>query len=364
MLVMTPSKRLAAALLAACTLAGAPAAAQEGYYDGAGNWVEVVPPPPGVYRYPRYVEPPVVYEAPPEYYEPPPDYYEPPPAYAEEPQGWGRRVLVPPEDIPGGRPLRPLRRDELPPEFRDDPRGYAIAPDPDQIAPPEDYYGEAPAEERLRQRNLQAERVPELDRPSDLVNPPPELLPEEGPVVRRAPPPSDDADVRSGDWNGAVDALFAYAPAKKAAVALQDPFARLAAMKAANAWLVSKSVQPATAGTISAVDKLLGIPVTPESTALPGAGTSVERPKGKGGDAFADAVSGIADYAAARADAYPVMSHDERTGLEQDAANRLLEGGEVVLDRDERAGLDLFLGFGEPEPRVAAKSGGAAATAQ
>lgn len=363
MLVRRPSKRLAAALLAASTLA-APAAAQEGYYDGAGNWVEVVPPPPGVYRTPRYVEPPVAYDAPPDYYEPPPDYYEPPPAYAEEPQGWGRRVLVPPEDVPGGRPLRPLRRDELPPEFRDDPRGYAIAPDPDQMVPPEEFYGEGPAEDRLRQRRLEAERAPDFDLPRQAENPPPPdlLPPEEGPVVRQAPPPSEYSDAPSGNWNRAVDALFAYAPAKKSAVALQDPFERLAAVKAANAWLVARSAQPATAGTISAVDKLLGIPVTPESTALPGAGTSVEKPEGKGREAFGDAVPRIADYAAARADAYPVTSHGERGGLEQDAANRLLEGGDVVLDRDEQAGLDLFLGFGDPEPRVAAKSGGPAPT--
>jgi hypothetical protein len=347
---------------AALPLAAADVQAQEGYYDGAGNWVEIVPPPPGYYAEP----PPGYYEAPPDYYEPPPEYYEPPTAYAEPPPTWGRRVLLPPGDIPGGRPLRPLRRDELPPEWRDDPGAVRIAPDGQALVPPEEVL-RRPAERVLRERR-DAERAPEFDRPPPPgLEPPPdegpvvrealpgiEPLPEDGPAVREAPE-MRYAEPEGGDWDRAVAALTAYAPAKKAAVALQDSFDRLAAVKAANVWLVSSSAQPATAATIRALDKLLGIEATEETTALPGAGTEVKKPAAKGADAFRGAIERIGDYASLKSDVRRV-GDEEKAAVEQEAEKLLSDGGKVILDRDEIAGLDLYLGFGDTEPEVAVRT--------
>lgn len=359
-----PNRRHTRTALAALALVllAAPAAAAEGYYDAYGNWVEL---PPRA----RYYRAPPVYAAPPEpggpviVYAEPPDYYDEAPL-DPPPTGWGRRLLARPGEevaVPPG--YRLLRRGELPPEFRDDPRGLAIAPE-DGIDPP--------AIRRLeeRRRDRQVMRTPD---PLDL--PPPEDWGREddwGREAEPAAPPRSGArvipvepslDARSGDpglgdgpavitlpparqtvnLSRALDALAVYAPAKKAAVKREDAAERNMAMKKANAWLVTASALPATPATIRALDKLLGIPVDKDSTALPGAGTSVEKPKaGKPAD-----VSALADRLGAYAEART------RNG----ASPTLIFGeGGKKLDADEMAGLDLFLGIPDGGKVVAEKA--------
>lgn len=321
------ARRRSLALLA-LTLVAAPAAAQEGFYDRWGNWVPLDPVVPPADVVPDGYRPPGAYY---EYEDAPPIYAEPVPEY-DAPPGWGRRVvIVPPADLPPPGALRPLRRDELPPEFREDPRGYVIAPDPDSLP------AYAPDDGGSRARIL----VPEAVQPGDGLAPPPQ-----DPGYGLAPPPEDrapaDRDPWRGDWGGALAALDVYAPAKRAAVTLTDPFARLEAIKSANAWLVAQARQPATAATIRAVDRLLGIEVTPDSTMLPGAGTEVKRPKAGDGAPFAERLDALGAFVADRA-------ASDRAGKTAQPENV----GGIRLEAEEVAGLDAFLGIGPGGPVVA-----------
>ncbi len=341
---------LAALALTAATVAGA---AAEGYYDAYGNWVDLAPPAR-------------IYRAPPVYAAPPRDggpiivYAEPPAIYDDvpleaPPRALGRRLLERPgEDVPVPRGYRLLRRGALSPEFRDDPRDLAVAPD--------DGY-DPPAVRRLEQRR-QALQAPPVIEPGDdgwraapsavprsearilHVEPAPdagvEAAPpaEGGPAILR-PNPEQRSAV---NLSRALDALAVYAPAKKAAVKLDDAADRNAAMKKANAWLVTASALPATPATIRALDKLLGIPVDKDSTALPGAGTSVEKPKvGKPADvsALEGRLRSYADTRVRNGTTPPLMFG---------------EGGKK-LDGEELAGLDLFLGI-RPAGNVVAETNG------
>lgn len=316
------SRRFGGLLFLGLIATAGSAAAQEGFYDRWGNWVPLDPVAPPVAIVPDGYRPPGAYY---EYEDAPPIYAEPAPEYDAEP-GWGRRVvIVPPADLPPQGELRPLRRDELPPEFREDPSGYVIAPDPDSLP------AYAPDDGGSRARLLAPE--------------------DQGPTYSTAPdwqPESQDPDpygprpTVGGDWGGALAALDVYAPAKRAAVKISDPYARLEAMKSANAWLVAQSRQPATAATIRALDRLLGIDVTPDSTMLPGAGTEVKRPERADSGAFAERIDALGSYVA-----------DRTTSGDVGKAARPANVGGIQLEAEEVAGLDAFLGIGPGGPVVA-----------
>ncbi|BBE74306.1 hypothetical protein [Oharaeibacter diazotrophicus] len=328
--------RIAIAALALVAVT-APAVA-EGYYDAWGEWVELAPVPPEpipeappVYR-PRVAPPPVaVYADPPPGFEGVPVYTDPRAAPAP---GWSDPPPIPPEDVPdAGRPA---------PVFRVDPRGYLVGPEGDDPrAAPE------PVRPRIVRRAPEPSLVPEpspdpvgrapdgatIDVPPVAAVPPASVEPPRGPAPGVAAP-------RRIDLGATMAALALYDPAKRAAVKLADPAARNAAMKKANAYLVTASARPASEATIRAIDKLLGIPVDKDSTALPGAGTTVERPK----------VARPADVAAleGRLRAY----HDARLGA-GGKPTLLFGAGGSPLDAGEMAGLDLFLGLPKGGPVVA-----------
>lgn len=302
-----------------------PLAAQEGFYDRWGNWVpfDDVPLPPAAVG-PDYPPPGTYYE-----YDdgsvdvaPPQVYRQGVPVY-RDPQGWSPRiVVVPPPDV---RPLRPLRRDELPPEFRDDPRGILIAPDPYEPPPVYDY--RILPDDRSRARILEERDLPPLG--GEILS----TAPATGPDLRERLAPQPDRRV-VGDWSGALVALEVYAPAKRSAVANTDPFKRAEAVKKVNAWLVAQASGPVTAGTIRGVDKVLGIQITRESALLPGAGTEVARPKAVDAKAFAEPLGRLRTYASEKA-----MGRTASLGVE--------------LAAEEIDGLDAFLGVGAGAPRVA-----------
>lgn len=337
--------RLLLSLLAAAV--AAPASA-EGYYDRYGNWVELLPPPiyedvPPGYDGPIY-DPPPVYRRPPaviyegEVFEgdvrtPPPVYDAPAYAEPEPPPGWGGRILrtLPPADIPDPEPRRRIVRPA--PEYIDPavPRDFLLEADPDS-APPDQAWGDPGP------RGLRPDDPYFRDSPSN------------EPVLE--PPPLGEREPRRGPER-AIAALDRYAPAKRAAVELSDPFERLAAVKTANAYLVSRSVLPMTAAGIRAVDRLLGIPVSPETTALPGAGvelTDLDRGKGDAGEARRT----IADYAAIMEDALRARSEEERRQIAAEAA-ALVQGSAKDLTTEEIAGLDAFLGLSD-DSQVAARA--------
>ncbi len=337
----------------ALLLGSAGGAAAEGYYDAYGNWVELAPPP-RIYRAPPvYAAPPVdggpiiVYAEPPAIYEDAP--VDPPP------RAYGRRLLERPgEDIPVPRGYRLLRRGELPPEFRDDPRGprrragrrLRPARDPAPGAAPAGAGGAAGDRAGVDGSRAAPSTIPRSEARILHVDPEPQAgvdaapPAEGGPAILR-PSPEQRATV---NLSRALDALSVYAPAKKAAVKLDDAADRNAAMKKANAWLVTASALPATPATIRALDKLLGIPVDKDSTALPGAGTSVEKPKvGKPADvsALEGRLRSYADTRSRNGTTPPLMFG---------------EGGKK-LDGEELAGLDLFLGI-RPGGNVVAETNG------
>ncbi len=307
--------------------------AQEGYFDADGNFVPY--DAPRVYRTP----PPVTGQ---------PSYIEPPPGWSED------TVLVPPGDIPGEGTGRLLRRDELPPEFRDDTTGYVLAPDPDSYPadayPPDTYPPDAyPA-------------YPGDGYPPDVY--PPEGVYGDVPLDRRelAPPPGFGQPALAGrsargGWTRAVAALEDYAPAKRAAVAMEDPFARLSAIRAANTYLVSRSAAPPVAATIRAVDKVLGIPVTDDSTALPGAGGEITRPKRAKGGGLREELRRFEDYAAIKADGLDARDEIARQEISQEAARVVSQEAGPGLNEAEIAGLDAFLGLSGSAATVAQSAG-------
>ncbi len=292
----------------------------------------VPPPPPG----PVFIDPPpaVYAEPPPGWGDPPPGYGDPPPA-GSPPRG---RLLVAPD---GTYFIEPLPDDEyggerlmVRPDEGDD-YGYPGEPYPDDDRSRATIYGyeEAPG---LSNRGSSGGWRPE----ERLASPP---------DYDQAPPIDDygqSADIAPSAGRQ-IDVLATYAPAKREAVSRSDPLARLDATKKVNAWLVSTSLKPATAATIRAIDKILGIDVSDQrTTALPGAGTSVDRPKAKSTTpaddeglsrigAYIDARRGTADAAA--------------------AAVALSQGSDKKqLDAEEIAGLDAFLGFVSEEAVVEA----------
>lgn len=308
---------------------------------------------------PVYLDPPV-YEEPPVYREPPPVYREPPPAYRApdtgfipDPDytnrpGWreGRRP-VPPADL--------LYEDDLEP--RSEPRGYSNRRDGDRrLQPDEDWYEDRDSAAVPDPYGMEAYDDPYASDPygQDPYGQDPYGA---APDTRSAPPADGWGGVertRRAYSAEALDALSVYGPAKRAAVAVADAFARTTALRQVNTYLISQSARPATAETIRVIDRLLGIDVTdPATTALPPAGTPVERPKdGKSETATEDGIDRIADYANAKADA---LDRDGPDGVDVRAAEtRLAEGLEGGLDAQAIVGLDAYLGLGEDAALVQA----------
>lgn len=331
----------------------APAFAQSGW------WEEPLapPPPPG----PIYVDPPpVIYGDPPPGYTDPPPGYEPAPYDEASPDGWteppprrGRLVLGPDgtyliEPLPdhgwGEEEVVPLPEDDYAAPYPDEERsgawvdGYNGTPDytnrPGSGGPSSDPYGVAPpagSGQGLDEPRLgQAMIAPRLGLQLDI--------------------------------------LATYAPAKRAAVKLNDPFAKAEAVKKANTWLVSASVEAATEGTIRGIDRVLGIDVSDRTTtALPGAGTTVDRPKVKAQDPVNEgAIARIATYADARSQASLEPEGPTRDSAVAAAATLLLGQGsaEKALDAAEVAGIDAFLGFSGGQAMVQAPADGGPGTVQ
>ena len=353
------AKRISQCLVGATALAAAltgatVATAQEGYYDRYGNFIEFAPPPVYDDRPPIYAEPPpVLRRAPPVYAEPPPViYYEepppvyapPPPGYGEPPPGWGRRVLVlPPEEIPEARYVEPppQRRYEEPPPQRQyiEPRvpdDYFIEADPDAEYEEPPTYSETPPEP-------EPERIePEVAEPSD-----PQRVPLE--------PPQPEVRTARQDPGRALSVVPRYAAAKAAAMEMSDDFKRTEEIRKINAWLVSASVQPATAGTIRALDRLAGIKVTEQSTALPGAGIEIVSPKKGESKAGHQVVRLLQDYADVKGDILRAADRSEEAQLAAEA-EQVVEAEGVDLDEAEIAGLDAFLGLADPNARIAQRT--------
>jgi hypothetical protein len=130
-----------------------------------------------------------------------------------------------------------------------------------------------------------------------------------------APPPGLTDDRLEDD-------LALYVAAKRAALAM-DPAARAAAIRSANAFLVSLSRGPVSTDTIRAVDTLAGLAAGPDTVRLPGAGTELDRPGTRPREA---------DRAAARR---IVEGAGGEPGQGADAA---------ALDASALAALDTFLG--------------------
>lgn len=342
---------LTAAALSVCALPliAGHALAQEGYYDQFGNFIPFDAPPPGYYVEPPpqvyYEPPPLLRQAPPVYADPPPQvYYEPPvyddrPVYAEPPPGWGRRVLVaPPENIPDQRYAYPAPdRRVIEPRVPDD---YFIEADPDaerlSTEEPRRDYGEAPVERRGLPPADDSGGLDQPDRPS-------------------LDPPAQDRRLAIGDPGRALAALPRYAAAKQEAIGIADPFKRVETVRKVNAWLVAASAQPATAGTISALDRLLGLEVTAQTTALPGAGIEIERPSAGESDKGRSVAARLSDYAARKGSILRAGA-GEAGGIAADAERRLEDGG-IDLAPEEIAGLDAFLGLGDASAIVAQRAG-------
>lgn len=325
--------------LAGVTTAGLLILAPAQVFAQSGWWEEPLapPPPPG----PVYVDPPpVIYGDPPPGYGDPPPGFEPGPYDEASPDGWteppprrGRLVVGPdgtyiieplPEHGWGEEEVVPLPEDEYAAPYPDEDGsgawvdGYNGTPDytnrPRGTPSPDDY-GSAPAP-----GNGQGLEEPRLGQAM--------IAPRLGLQL---------------------DVLATYAPAKRAAVKLNDPFAKAEAVKKANTWLVSASVEAATEGTIRGIDRVLGIDVSDRTTtALPGAGTTVDRPKVKSQDPVNEgAIARIATYADARSQAALEPEGPARSAAVTAAAKLLLGQGseEKALDPAEVAGIDAFLGF-------------------
>ncbi len=289
--------RMSRAVLGAASIlvvAGATtAAAQEVYRDRYGVW--------------RYVEPPVWQEPqrgwgapPPVWREPPPDAYDDP--YAAEAPALHLRGRVPSYDAPP-------------------PSAYAD-PWPGEV--PEEWI---PGGGRDRMRQDGYLDVPGAARPrlyDDYAAP-------DGPYDPAQPGLSlDGGDLYAPPPGEAEMGLAIYAAAKRAAVGLADPAARLQAIREANAWLVTLSRGPVTTEAIRAIDQRLGIgTIDKDTVSLPGAGTSVVRPSVEPTQADYEAARQVATYA---------------------------EGGMIDgLTRAERTALDKFFGF--DDGRLASRGG-------
>ncbi|WP_181706829.1 hypothetical protein [Chthonobacter rhizosphaerae] len=287
---------------------------------------------------PDYREPPVIYEEPPPVYAPPPGYYEAPPPGYGPPPGLSNRRPLPPADVPYSDELDARGIEPGYGRDRDLPSGrYIVRPDEGDL-PPEDYgypdadgrTGDPYADDDVYGREEPyGQRLEDAGRPAE-------------PDTRRSQAFSYDA----------LDALARYAPAKKAAVALNDAFRKAAAIRTANTFLISVSARPATGATVRTVDRLLGIDVSDAATtALPPAGTQVERPEAGDLDPAADeAIRRIEDYARDKSDA--AAARDDAAAKAAEA--RLAEAVAGGLDAVAIAGLDAYLGLGEDPALVEA----------
>jgi hypothetical protein len=162
---------------------------------------------------------------------------------------------------------------------------------------------------------------------------------DDGPLFAPADPQQAEVplpDIASVPGASALADRFAlYAGAKRAALAEPDPGARLAAIRKANAFLVTLSRGDMSASTIRAVDLALGLtPVTSDSVQLPGGGTEVKRPDAKPTKADRAAARRLVDYGLLR----------NRGESAEAAAERTL-GEPAALGPSETAGLDQFLGL-------------------
>ncbi|WP_075215157.1 hypothetical protein [Mongoliimonas terrestris] len=352
---------VAATLLA---LSGPAAAQWWNPFDRGPVYLEPPPDygdPPPVYR-PRL---PDAYDAPPPGYDdlPPDTGFVPDPDYGNRAPGWreGRRP-VPPADLlyeedldPGAAPRgysnRRDRDRRLPPEgdwYED--RDSAAVPDPYGMDAYEDPYARGPASDPYGQDPYGRDPYGQDPYAADPYGPPPGT---------RSGPPADDgwgAPTRRRQAYSveALEALSVYGPAKRSAVAVSDAFQRTTALRQVNTWLISQAARPATAESIRAIDRLLGIDVSdPATTALPPAGTSVERPKaGKSDPAMDAGIDRIAAYANDKADALDRGGPDGEDA--RSAETRLADGLDGGLEPKAIAGLDAYLGLGEDAALVQA----------
>lgn len=315
--------------------------AQASAHAQSGWWSEPLapPPPPG----PIYVEPPpVIYGDPPPGYGDPPPGYEPGPYDEALPDGWDTpqrrgRLVVGPD---GTYLVEPL------PEY-----GWG---DEDIDLPPDEAYPENP---RSRARvNGEGEARYSNRRPSAGGDPDQSYINGYADLPRLEPP-TRPALTGAPRLESQLQVLADYAPAKRAALATADLFARADAVRRANAWLVSASVQPATEATLRGLDRVLGLDVTdPQTTALPGAGTPVERPKVKRPEPVGKGpLARLAAYADARGAAALEPAGSPRDQAIASAAGLLVaSNGSAALDRDEVDGIDAFLGFAPEQALVRA----------
>lgn len=278
-----------AAVLAALLPATGPLAAQEFVRDRDGNWYLVEEP---IFA-PEPVDPAYIPQ--------PPRWREPP--FGDAGGHLRGRVPVYDEPYPGVRVYEPRS---------------AAAPDiymPELDTRPEDFGGGA------------THRLDPYLRGTD-----------DGPYAGYSlPDPSLDPGAGGAipdGWREAPDALdqnlAVYVAAKRAAVARQDVLARAQAVKAANAWLVSLSKGPVSSSAIAVIDRVAGIETIDEdTTALPGAGTSLERPSVKPTAADREAAARVAAY----------------------GHGGMIEG----LDGAGTAALDRFFGF--DDGRLASRGG-------
>jgi hypothetical protein len=245
------------------------------------------------------------------------------------------RALVPSYDDPGwsGPDAAPY----------DEP--YGEAPPTDGAAGVEPTPGDLPYESRVDEggyvlRTVPAERF--FDPGSSATLNDPYALPriEDGPAggyygdPQQGEIPLPDVGAVPGA-DQMIDAFARYAAAKRGALAETDPGARLAAIRRANAYLLTLSRGDLSTGSIRAVDLALGItPVSNDTVQLPGAGTEVMRPDRKPAKADRDAARRLVEYGLLR-----------NRGEAADVAVGRVMGDETGLGAQETAGLDRFLGL-------------------